>query len=473
MGDASSHDYALEGLTRRYAAHAAAIRYEDLPADVVEKAKLLMRDSVGNQLAASATSEAARMVIALAGEWGGAPQATVLGHGLHLPAPTAAMCNAMQAHGVELDDAHGTGLLKGGSIFVPSILAAAELSGRSGTQVPGKEIIAALVAAYDIAVRIAKAINPGHRQRGYHTSGTVSTFGAAAATVKVLGGDAERVAWALGLAGMQAAGIQSYLDDPCMAKPLSPGKSAFNGVLSGVLAMRGFTGPTKVLEGREGFLNAYAADLDVDALISGLGERFSVMEVGFKPHAACRYAHGPIDLAQTMYREDSVRLPDVTDIEVRMSELAIRQASKPECANLNVAMGSTEFGVALALARGGNGLRDYWEGFSDRDVHDALRRVRLVAEPDFGLTGRQAALRVALADGSRRERSSREPKGEPTNPLTREELDAKFLSTADLVVDHPQAERAGCAVMDLESGSVDSIVRWAVVNGGKPRLRAA
>lgn len=460
---------ALDGLTMKYAEHVASLRFEDLPAPVVEKAKWIIRDSIGNQIAAGALAEPALRMLELAKEWGGAPQCTVTGHGVRLPAPMTAMINAMHAHGVELDDAHGSGLIKAGSILVPSVFAAAEMK-----KIDGRELIAALVAAYDVCVRIAKAINPGHRQRGYHTSGTVSLFGSAAAMARLLGGDAQTIASAMGLAGMQAAGIQSYLDDACLAKPFSPGKSAFNGVMAGVLASRGFTGPRKVLESREGFLNAYAADVNVATLVEGIGTHFSILEVGFKPHAACRYAHGPIDLAQDLYHLDGVRLENVAAIRVEMSELAIRQASKPSCANLNVAMGSTEFSLALALANGRNGLRDYWQGFKDRRVHDAISRVQLVRQPAFGVGGRQAVVEVKLKDGGTLSRSSELPKGEPENPLTAAELEAKFTSTAGLVIDDSQARELGKMIMTLDAGTDPaSIPARSIVKDGKPTLRAA
>jgi 2-methylcitrate dehydratase PrpD len=460
---------ALEGLTMKYAEHVAGLRFEDIPAPVVEKAKWIIRDSIGNQIAAGALAEPALRMLDLAKEWGGAPQCTVSGHGVQLPAPTAAMINAMHAHGVELDDAHGSGLIKAGSILVPSVFAAAELK-----KVDGRELIAALVAAYDVCIRIAKAINPGHRQRGYHTSGTVSVFGAAAAVARLLGGDAQTVAWAMGLAGMQSAGIQSYLDDPCLAKPFSPGKSAFNGVLAGVLASRGFSGPRKVFESREGFLNAYAADVDVATLVEGIGSAFAILEVGFKPHAACRYAHGPIDLAQDFYRLDGVRLEKMTSVKAEMSELAIRQASKPSCANLNVAMGSTEFSLALALAYGRNGLKHYWQGFKDRSVHDAISRVELVRQPAFGVGGRQAVVEVTLKGGRVLRRSSELPKGEPENPLTAGELEDKFVSTAGLVIDDAHARELGAMVMALDAGTDPaSIPAKSIVKNGKPTLRAA
>ena len=341
-------------VTMQLAKFVADLRFDDIPPAVLAKAKQHLLDGLGNQLAAATISEPARVVIGLIREWGGRDEATVVGYGFKAPVPHAALGNAMLGHGVELDDAHGKALTKAGSVLVPSTIAVGELNGASG-----QDVIAALVAGYDVAIRIGLAINPSHRKRGFHTTGTASVFGAAAATAKLCGGDAERVAWALGLAGMQAAGIQGFLDDPCMAKPFSPGKAAFNGTMAGLLAARGFTGPRTILESKEGFLRAYADEVKADELTRGLGREFKLPEVGFKPHAACRYAHGPIDAAQILRRRYALDAARIEKIVVQCSELSIRQAGRVEVPNLNSAMGSMPFGVALALLRGGNGLADY------------------------------------------------------------------------------------------------------------------
>lgn len=469
MPDTQNTQASLEGLTRRFATLAKNLTYEDLPQDVADKAKFIIRDGVGNQVAASAISEAAIAMVKLVNEWGGAPQCTVSGFGYKLPAPVAAMCNGMMGHGVELDDAHGSGLIKAGSVLVPALFVAAELNPKAS----GRDAIAALVAGYEIAIRVAKAINPGHRHRGYHTTSTVSVLGAAVITAKMLGCDEEKIADAIGLAAMQSGGIQAYLDDPCMAKPFGPGKGAFNGVLAGIMASRGFTGPKKVLESREGFLNAFTSEVRTSDLLDTLGTQFAIMEVGFKPHAACRYGHGPIDIAQRIHAE-GVHPSDVRNVTVHMSELAIRQASKFPCPSLNAAMGSTQFGVALALARGSNGLKDYWEGYEDKAIHAAASNVTLVVEPEFGVGGRQSVVTVETRDGRTISYRQEEPKGEPTHPMSREELDRKFAATAGLVLDDARVSEISRRMMALENEpQAAALPALTAAPNNEPVLRAA
>jgi 2-methylcitrate dehydratase PrpD len=452
-----------EPITRLFARHVATLDYEKLPAAVISKAKELIRDGLGNQLAASVIAEPARRMVELLVEWGGKPEATIVGYGAKVPLPHAVMANAMMGHGVELDDAHGRALTKAGSSMVPAAVAIGAFAHRSG-----KEMLAAVVAGYDIAIRLGVAINPSHRHRGYHTSGTVGTFGVASAGARLLGLDAETTASAIGLAGIQAAGIQGYLDDPCMAKPFSPGKAGFNGTLAAILASRGFTGPKTMLESNEGFLNAYADEFDEAVLIHGLGTDFKVMEVGFKPHAACRYAHGPIDCAQTIFANEGAVESEIVAVTVWMSELSIRQSGRSEVSNLNAAMGSTPFGVALAILTGRNGLADYRTGFDDRRTHELAARVKLIADPAIGHMGRAARVTVEYADGRSETVAVGGPRGEPEFPLSAEELHAKYLSMATVAIPESQALELEDTIMHLEDVADITVIPPLTVSSSLP-----
>ena len=200
------------------------------------------------------------------------------------------------------------------------------------------------------------------------------------------------------------------------------------------------------------------------------------MEVGFKPHAACRYAHGPIDLAQQFFHENNVRLEDVESIRVNMCELSIRQASKPKPPNLNAAMGSTQFSVALALEKGRNGLREYWDGFSNHKIHDAASmRTTLISEAAYGLTGRQAAVELTLKNGKILRREQPEPKGEPSNPLTEQELDDKFSGLVKMLSGTQKwAPSLSETLMNLEKqSSIRDIISGLRVHDASPVLADA
>lgn len=446
-------------LTDILAGYVVDTTFDDLPEEVVHKTKLLIRDGVGNQLGASSMEGIpATIMLDLLRTWGGAEQATVVGYGDRLPVAHAAIANAMMGHGIELDDAHANALTKSGASIVPTVMSMAEHTGATG-----EEVLVAAAIAYDVMVRIGLTLNPSHRKRGYHTSGTVAPFANAAAASKLLGLSREQVRWAFGLAGMQAAGIQAFLDDPCMAKPFSPGKGAYNGVLAALLASRDYTGPQYVLEGREGFLNAYADEVAHSHITEGLGSEFKVMEMAFKPHAACRYAHGPIDAAQSIFSEEGITINDVDSVEVGLCELAERQSGRSDVSNLNSAMGSTPFGVAVAIARGSNGLPDYREAFGEESIHDLARRIDLHVRDEYGTMGRGADLRIETKDGRVFERKVAGPRGEPNMPLSEDELRDKFVGLADLGVGASKARTLDEALMTLEKPDALKNVREAWV----------
>jgi 2-methylcitrate dehydratase PrpD len=136
-------------------------------------------------------------------------------------------------------------------------------------------------------------------------------------------------------------------------------------------------------------------------------------------------------------------------------------------------MGSTQFSVALALAAGKNGLKEYWQGFKQAEIHEGSKKIALEREAAYGLGGRQAALEIVLRDGRKVQLSSEEPKGEPTNPLTAEELEQKYLAMTTMVIDEAQARRIGNLVMSLGIQPKAEVVPQATVVKNGPALRAA
>lgn len=415
--------------------YTSSIRYDELPQAVVEKAQLAIRDGIGNQLSAFGSRERpAEIALGLFRHWGGTEEATVVGYGDRLPVANAALVGAMLGHGVELDDAHANALTKSGASIIPTGLAVGEMVGSDG-----RDLIAAIVAGYEVMIRIGLSINPSHRQRGYHTSGTVAPFAAAVITSRLLNLDAKTSVHAVGLAGMQSAGIQAYLGDPCMAKPFSPGKGAYNGVLAALLARDGMTGPRSIFEGPEGFLEAYADASDPSLITAHLGTEFRILEVAFKPHAACRYAHGPIDAAQALHETHALTARDIRRVTVSCSELAIRQSGHKAVTTVGSAMGSTPFGVALALTVGSNQAEDYASHYQDDELRELLDRVDVVSHHEAGLMGRQAVVHVELSDGRTLRHESTVPRGEPQNPLSDIELEAKFVRMATKAVGESRA----------------------------------
>lgn len=439
-----------EACTKRLGTFVSELTFEDLPHEVVEKAKALVLDGLANQIV-GANEAASQHVAAWVATLGAREEAAVVGHALRAPAALAALCNATMAHAIEMDDAHRDGLVKAGSVLVPSAIAMAEAEDATG-----KRALLGLVAGYEVMVRLGLALNPGHRRRNFHSTGSLGAFGAAAVGASVLGLDADGATSALGTAGTQAAGLAAFLDDPeCMSKAFNAGKGAMNGLMAAQLARQGFIGPRRVLEGEEGFARAVSDEIRFEEMTRGLGTEWRIMEVGYKPHAACRYAHGPIDAAYELFDRHGVDPSRVTGATVLASTLAVRQSGHNDPTTLHAAQGSTPFSVALSLISGKAYLRlkDFstaWKS-ENRSVQALCQRIRMDAdETRFGFMGRGCEVILTLDDGSTLAAGLDLPKGEPENPLSETELQDKFFALAEPQIGNEASRRVADLSAELD-----------------------
>ncbi|MFW6289813.1 MAG: MmgE/PrpD family protein, partial [Mariniphaga sp.] len=267
------------------------LRFDQVPETTVEKARMCMLDYLGAVYAGVQTREAS-LARGFAGKLGGNPQATVAGTGGgKSSSPLAALVNAVTCHALELDDAHryATGLHPGATI-IPAAMAAGE-----HLSCTAERIWLAIIAGYEVAGRVGRAINPSHRYRGFHSTGTVACLGAAAAGAKLLGLDTKKTAWAIGISGSLAGGIFEFLAEGSMNKLLHAGNAASSGITAALLANDGFTGPTTVIEGKEGFCRAFSDEYDISKITRGIGGDYEIDATYFKPHASCGQSFGAID----------------------------------------------------------------------------------------------------------------------------------------------------------------------------------
>ena len=241
----------MEGisLTRVLAGKAAALDYDDLPPPARELVRQCVLDYLGVALA-GAIDGLVRLLLDEMSEAGGAPQASVIGHEAWLPALSAALVNGVAAHALDYDDVNMAMPGHPSVAILPALLALAELRRSSG-----REVATAFVAGYETACRIGAALQPGHYNLGFHSTGTIGSFEAAAACARLLGLDAETTAIALGIAGTQAAGLKSQFGTMC--KPFHAGKAAQCGLLAARLASRGFSSRTDIVECVQGFALAH------------------------------------------------------------------------------------------------------------------------------------------------------------------------------------------------------------------------
>ncbi|MFJ5769016.1 MmgE/PrpD family protein [Psychrobacillus sp. NPDC093180] len=411
-------------LSRELAKYSQALTYEELPPAVVEFTKLCILDYFGSAIAGS-NKVPIKMISELVEEMGGSEQATLFTGGKS-SAVNAALLNGAASHIVELDDIHKGSIIHAATVVIPAALAVAEWK-----KLSGKDLITAVVIGYEVCFRIGEAVSPSHYYY-WHNTATCGTFGAAIAAAKLLNLTEEEMVFALGNAGTQAAGLWEFIIDGAMTKQLHSGKAAMNGLLAALLAQKGFTGPTKILEGDRGFFKAMSEQYDASKITEGLGKQFKILENSFKIHASCRHTHHAIDLLIEVFKERKPSLEEIESITVQSYKAAIDITDNDDPATEYAAKFSLQFCSALAILTGSAGLVDFNESnLWDDQIRQLLKKVKVSIDPDINANYPEqwgATVEVTLADGETIHKQSDFPKGDPENAVTSEELVEKFTS---------------------------------------------
>jgi 2-methylcitrate dehydratase PrpD len=363
---------------------------------------------------------------------------------------TAALINGTMSHALDYDDTHT--LMSGhpSAPVVPAALALAERDGRDGAS-----FIAAVVAGIETECRLGAIVNPGHYALGFHATGTLGTFGAAAAAAHLLELDDGRWAHALALAGTQASGLKSAFGT--MTKPLHAGRAASNGLLAAMLARGGYTGAADIVETPQGFASTHGAG-EVDAKrLDDLHGRWLISDTLFKYHASCYLTHAAIDAASRLRVEASISPDSIESVEVQASTGCMGVCDLPEPATGLEGKFSLRATTAMALL--GDDTSDP-ASFSDARMRDpafVVMRDRVTFVPTPGLATTRATVLVRT-DG--RELASEADTGTPEPNLARqaERLHAKFIALTSPVLGTDRAAGLAGALELDEASSIREIV---------------
>lgn len=474
-------------MARRLAEFADAVTFERLPPAVAWSVKQRLLDSLGISLAASAFG-LGDGVAAMAAAWGGSRESSVVGRARRCPAPNAALVNGTLAHSLDFDDTHLPSVLHPSASVIPACLAVAELACATGS-----ETLAAMAVGIELTVRIGMGgYLPDEGSvffvRGWHATSICGTLGAAAAAAKLLGLGAEGIAHALGIAASMGAGVIEANRSGGTVKRLHCGWAAHAGVTAALLVKNGFTGPPTVFEGRFGFYRAYLEDHhDLAAVVEGLGARWELPGIFFKPYPANHYTHAGIDAALAIRAElGGLDSDEVERIDLGGAAAALRTIGEPREEKIHPRSGyhaqfSGPFTVAAALL-GGGGLGVSFDDFTDERARDPLRlalaeKVHTFVDADCDqLFPRQfpAVLRVTLKNGRVLERRVMETRGGPGNPLSDDELRLKFQINARHALSPEGTLRLADAVFALDSAkAVGPLLRTCThVSHGSTELKA-
>ena len=447
-------------LAERLATFAAALEFDQLPADVVASARLRVLDIVGLALAAS-TYDFARAVVAAVSEGG---PCTVIGTARTASAAGAALVNGTLAHGLDFDDTHAVSITHASAVVVPSALAVGEREGASG-----RDVIAAIVAGYEAIARLGMAAPGAFHARGWHATAVCGPFAAALAAGKLLRLDARGLTHALGLAGSFASGLMEFLEDGSGVKRLHAGWAAHAGVLAATLAAGGASGPASVLEGRFGFYRTFVGTAPVAEVFDTLGRAWETPRIGFKPYPCCHLNHAYIDCVVRLRQEHHLEPDAIVDVECHVPAGEVPIVCEPRAAKLRPrttyeAQFSLPFAVAAALIDGRVGLGTFTAArLADEGLLGLAARVRHVVDPASTFpNGFPGWVTVRLSDGRVVEAREPDGRGGPARPLPATAIVEKFHDNAGLVLDPARRDELARGVLALDDAPDvrKLITRW-------------
>lgn len=435
-------------LTKTLCGHLAAARFEDLTPAAVREARRGLLDWIGCALAGSGHRTITTLLSVLE-ETSGKPQATVLGRKLKLGLLDAPLANGQMGHVLDYDDTHMGGVvLHTSSPVLAALFALAERK-----PVGGADFALAYATGFEAGVRAGRTA-PGHHKGGWHLTGTLGSIAAGVAGGKLIGLDAQRLTYAMGIAATQAAGLQQNRGTMC--KSFHAGKAASNGVLAALLAERGFDSTQEAIEGKKGFARIYSDVAEPDALTAGLGQNLSgqawlIESNGHKPYACGVVLHPLIDAMIALRRRQKIDWAAVSAIELRVNPLVLSITGVVEPSTGLQSKFSTVHSAAVALIDGAAGIAQYSDTRAADPAVAALRR-KVKAIGDEGLRKDEAHAAIVVS-GQRHEVHVAHASGTADNPMSDAAIEAKFLANATPVIGDARANRAGEWVTRLEKQS--------------------
>jgi 2-methylcitrate dehydratase PrpD len=436
--------------TRELGAWVAALTFDDIPAKAVEHAKRCLLDLFGCGLY-GARQPWGDIAADVACELAGNGPSTLWAHGRRTGPAEAAMANGTAAHGFEIDDIHVSSSLHPGSVTIPAALAIGE-----ARKLTGRDLITAVVAGYEVGIRIGICASIQHKMKGFHITGTGGSIAAAAAAAKALKLADEACADALGLAATQAAGLYSARKG-AMAKRFHAGRAAQSGVISGYLAEKGFTGSKEAIETPfGGFMSSFSENADLSVLTRDLSEHWHILDTGFKAYSSCASSHTTIDCIDTLMR-DGLTADTLDKLTIYMTKTGLTNVGweyKP--VGIVGAQMNGYFVSSLKLLDDEVFINQFTEErIRDPKILAFMKKIEIVHDPELdagGATKRhKVRVHARLKDGTEMETTREQRRGSFQHPLSDEEIRTKFHRTAGAILPADSVDRLMAAVGGLET----------------------
>ncbi len=432
------------------AAFAADLRFDAIPEPVVRFTENLLVDWFGSAVAgrgARPVESIARFAQSMGPAEG--PSEVLINRRGSSPY-LAAIANAAASHLAEQDDVHNGSVFHPATVVFPPALAVAQALHASG-----ERLIAASVAGYEVGIRVGEFLGRSH-YKVFHTTGTAGTLAAAAAVGNLLGLNAAQMLHAFGSAGTQSAGLWEFLRTAADSKQLHTAHAAGAGLMAAFLARDGFTGAADIFTGAQGMAAGMSSDADPSRLTDGLGTRWTTAETSFKWHASCRHTHPAADALLAVMQAHGLQAGDIAQVVTHVHQGAI-DVLGPVVDPSTVHQSKFSMGTVLALAaqHGHAGLTEFDAGFQSAATQALRGKVTMVLDEEVDAAYPRrwiGKVTMTTTDGRTLQGRVDEPKGDPGNTLSRDEITAKALRLA--------AWSGGATEAEMQS-AIDALWRLA------------
>lgn len=442
----------MEPYSEKVAAFVQGIKYNEIPQQVRDKAKLIFLDTLGIALVSS-TMDFGRMALEVAHGLGGPPQSRLISRPQKVAAPNAVLANGTLAHGLDYDDTLEEAIVHTGCCAAITSLAVGEETGATGG-----EVLAALVVGIEVMCKVGLVAPGKFHARGFHPTALCSTFGAAAVAGRLYGLKESQMVDAFGICGSQSSGIIEYLADGSWTKRLHPGWSAHGGIIAARLGQKGFKGPASVFDGRHSFYHAFAGDDPIRLeKLKELGTSWEIPKIVFKSYPCGSISHPYIDCAQRLRENQSFRPEEVDEVSCRTAKGPVHRLWEPleEKQHPSTSYGakfSLPYSVAVMLIKGRAGLDE----FSEKAIH-APEVLALAAKVHYQLDDTidyprhfSGHVKIKLKNGTVIEENQPHPRGGLEDPLPPSEIEEKFRNNAAMALPKEKVEAIVAAVRNLE-----------------------
>jgi len=436
--------------------------YENLPSDVIERARLHILDGVGLALA-SHTQEYAPVVLSGIKEMSGPGVSTVIGTRTQFSARDAALANGLLVHGLDYDDTHPMSIVHPTVASLPTALAMGEQ-----VNADWEEVLCAYVVGVESAIRLGAAVKGGFHHVGFHATGIVSHFSSALVAAKLMGMNAQAMWSAQGIAASTASGVQVFLEEGAWTKRFHPGWGAVAGIAAAHLAGKGFVAPSRPYEGRFGLFETHlhGAPTDVELISKNLGVEWQMLGTVIKPYPVCHFIHGCADAAIAMFDEVKDRIDQIDQITVLLPEPTLHIVAEPIEEKHNAttdyeAKFSAPYVVAVCLLKGYFGLPELEaQTLQSNQVRQLAKKVTCEADPRSEFPRYfSGGVTVKFNDGTEVTRYVPVNKGAGSRALSREDISEKFMSNATMHITKEQASFVQALILEGTSVKVSEILQ--------------